>query len=62
MKYVIMKDSDNMQRVSFVSREGEHSYTSKLQEARTFQTREAAQAECCGNERARSLDEAMGEA
>lgn len=26
------------------------SYTGKLQDARIFETREAAQAECCGNE------------
>lgn len=38
-------------RERFVSAKGSaRSYTDKLQYARTFATREEAQADCCGNE------------
>jgi hypothetical protein len=35
------------------------SYTPKLQDARVFPTREAAELEKCGNERVLTLEEAM---
>jgi hypothetical protein len=36
---------------TYVSRDGSgHSYTTRLEAARTWPTREAAQVHCCGNE------------
>lgn len=37
----------------------ERSYTDKLQDARTFATRDAAERECCGNERIVPVLEAL---
>lgn len=38
----------------------QHSYSQSLRQARTFLTREAAEAECCENERAVALEDEMG--
>ena len=47
--YVIVRNEDG----KYVAMPGsKHSYTTRLEFARTFSTREAAQADCCGNERA----------
>lgn len=55
--YVIKRIEDG----KFVAKVGsKSSYTNALQNARKFATREAAEADCCGNERAVSLAEAMG--
>lgn len=55
-KYIIK----NIETGKYVSRSGsEHSYTAKLQDARTFPTREAAQTECCGNERVTTPEQEM---
>lgn len=46
-RFVIRRDDGK-----YVARPGSaHSYTSKLEEARLFATREAAERDCCGNER-----------
>ena len=54
--YILMRTDG-----AYVARPGlPASYTPKLQEARTFATREAAERERCpGNERVVSLDQAM---
>lgn len=45
----------------FAARSGSlHAYTDKLQEAKTFDTREAAERECCENERVLTVEQAMG--
>lgn len=55
MKYIIQRDDG-----AFVSPPGsERSYTAHLQFARTFPTREAAERECCANERVRPLEECV---
>lgn len=42
----------NIDEKKYVAERGmESSYTNKLQNARVFQSKEAAQADCCGNER-----------
>ena len=54
--YVIRRHEDG----AFVAPPGQRSsYTTKLQEARVFQTREAAQRECCGNESVVRVDECL---
>lgn len=55
MSYVLQRIDDD----AFVMPPGQaYSYTHKLQQARLFPTREAAQQEACGNERVLSLEEA----
>jgi hypothetical protein len=56
--YVIVRTDDG----KFVARPGsEKSYTRKLQNARTFRTREAAELDrCLGNEVIRSIEEVIG--
>lgn len=55
--YVIRRNEDG----KFVSQLGsKSSYTQFLQKARTWPTREAAAADCCGNERVMSVADAMG--
>lgn len=47
MPYVIVRKEDEM----YVAWPGmRHSYTKYLESARTFETREAAENQCCGNE------------
>lgn len=42
----------------YVARPGsEHSYTSKLEDARVFRTREEADRDCCGNEQVVPIEE-----
>jgi len=54
--YVIARNEDG----AFVAPPGrEKSYTKKLQEARVFRTREAAQRDACGNETVHALMEVM---
>jgi hypothetical protein len=56
MVYVIQ----NVDTGKWVARFGsERSYTNSLQKAQTFPTREAAQPQCCGNERIQSLEQAV---
>ena len=57
MRYVILRNEDG----KMVSRPGsEHSYTSDPARARVFASREAAERECCGNERAVSIYSLFG--
>lgn len=52
--YVIMKGN------LFVAPAGSHkSYTSNIRKARRFSSREAAQADACGNERVVPLEQAL---
>lgn len=51
MKYVIMRSD-----LYLAAQGSQKSYTSKLEHARVFYTREAAEAEKCGNESICSLD------
>lgn len=61
MSYVIKRVDDADGR--YVAPLGSlHSYVYKLQDARTFLTRAEAERECCENERALSLNDAMGQA
>jgi hypothetical protein len=47
---LVIKRTD--QSGGYLARPGsQHSYTRKLEHAQTFPTREAAQAQCCENER-----------
>lgn len=56
MTYVIW----NVDERKYVARAGaEHSFTSKLQDARPFKTREAAEQDACGNEQVRELSEEL---
>lgn len=56
MAYVIQRNED----AKFTAPPGQqHSYTRKLQAAWTFPTREAAQAQACGNETVVSTDEVL---
>lgn len=49
MPFIIKRNEDG----KMVARPGSaHSYTSDPERARVFDTREAAEHECCGNERA----------
>ena len=51
--YVIVRNEDG----KYVAPPGsKHSYTTRLERARTFSTREAAQADCCGNEHAVAVE------
>lgn len=55
MRFVIKREDGR-----YVARSGsQHSYTKLLQEARTFWTREQAEAERCSNERVVSVDDEM---
>jgi hypothetical protein len=58
MSYVIQRTDG---KVAYVTRSGSlHAYTTRLQDARVFPTREEAERELCwGNERVLSLEEAM---
>jgi hypothetical protein len=57
MKYVLKRDDGK-----FVARPGsEHSYTDKLQRARTFDTRDEAERDRCSNEILLTLEQAMNE-
>lgn len=57
--YVIQK-TDKPKRGAFVSRPGyRYSYTRSLRFVRTYETREAAQKDCCGNERVLHITEVM---
>lgn len=57
MSYVIK----NIETGKFVTPSGsEHSYTDRLEKARKYLTREAAQVLTCSNERVLSLEEAAG--
>ena len=61
MCYVIKRQPDGPmdKGYKYVSPAGSRSsYTNKLQEARRFPTREAADRECCGNERVVPYNEA----
>jgi len=49
MKYII-RNNDNGKYVAAPG--SSNSYTTKLEKARTFNSREAAEADACGNERA----------
>lgn len=50
----------NLSRRAYVARQGARSsFTPNLQNARTFATREAAERECCGDERVRSVSDIM---
>jgi hypothetical protein len=54
--YVLKRDSDGF----YVATPGSvHSYTSKLEHARTFTTREEAQQDACGNEHAVPVEELL---
>jgi hypothetical protein len=54
--YVLRRDEDG----AFVAPSGSRSsYTSALQKAQRFTTREAANAQACGNEYALAVDEAF---
>jgi hypothetical protein len=56
MKYVLQ----NIDNRKFVAPSGSaNSYTEKLQNAKTFPSRESAEAAACGNERALALEEAI---
>ena len=51
--YVIVRNEDG----KYVSLSGrQHSYTTRIEHAKTFSTREAAQGDCCGNEHAVSIE------
>jgi len=54
VSYVIQREDGMFVAPSGMAR----SYTSMLQRARLFPSREAAQSEACGNERVLSLEEA----
>jgi hypothetical protein len=56
MKYVLQNTGNG----KFVAPSGSaNSYTEKLQNAKTFPSRESAEADACGNERALTLEEAV---
>ena len=55
MRYVIRRNDG-----AYVAPSGQRSsYTPFLQRARTWATREAAEAECCGNERVVAVDKEL---
>ena len=55
MIYVIQRNEG-----AYVARQGsKSSYTRNLQHARPFNSKEAAEKECCGNERVRSLEDCI---
>lgn len=57
MSWVLIRNEDG----KYVARPGvEHSYTHKLEAARTWPTQEAAQQEACSNERTASVEELFG--
>lgn len=66
MKYVVRlvakHDNSRHTRVGmYAARSGsQHSYTARLEDARVFSTREAAEAECCENERVIDVDDLVG--
>ena len=50
----------NVENAKFVAPSGSHnSYTERLENAKTFATREAAEAEACGNERIVNVEELL---
>lgn len=50
----------NIDNGKFVAPSGSHnSYTDRLQNAKTFATREAAEADACGNEVAAAVEDLM---
>ena len=55
MKYILKRDDG-----AYVAKPGDHSYTQKLQHARTWPTREAAERERCGNEILVTLEDEVG--
>lgn len=61
MRLFVIKNFDNNKYVAFIPPVGVagSSYTAKLEEARTFATREAAKADACENERVYEVTELL---
>lgn len=58
MSWVIVRSGDG----KYVSKEGsQHSYTSKLERAQLFSSKESAQNQCCGNEHVVSVNSILGD-
>ena len=60
--FVIVRHSDGDRFDGhYVAMDGsQHSYTKRLEEAKVFNTREAAKREACGNESVRGIEEVIG--
>lgn len=55
--YVLVRNEDGR----YVAPSGsKNSYTTKLEHAKTYRTREAAQSDACGNERAVAVSDLVG--